>query len=151
MNEFNYRFRVAAPKAAVSAFHFEPGILKILTPPLMIMQVHQFEPLAEGSIAEFTMWMGPVPVHWKAIHSGVSPDGFTDTQVEGPMKTWIHTHRFNAISEHETEVHEHIQYQHHSGLRGIWSRILFPKVGLNSLFAIRSRITRREVARRLRS
>lgn len=150
MNEFEYRFRVKAPQSAVSAFHFEPGILKILTPPLMIMQVHKFEPLAEGSVAEFTMWMGPVPVHWKAVHSDVSVRGFTDTQTEGPMKTWIHTHRFHALSANETEVHEHIRFEHHKGIRGVWSRLLFPTIGLRTLFAIRARITRREVAKRLK-
>jgi ligand-binding SRPBCC domain-containing protein len=146
---FDYRFRVAAPVSAVSAFHFEPGILKQLTPPLMIMQVHQFDPLSDGSIGHFTMWMGPIPVRWKARHSGVSPTGFTDTQIEGPMKSWVHTHRFNSISETETEVHEHIEYEHDSGLRGLWSRLLFPLPALHALFRIRAWITRRELRKRL--
>ena len=102
---FEFRFTVSAPVEAVSAFHFQPGILKKLTPPLMIMQVHKFEPLAEGSIGEFTMWMGPIPVRWKAVHSDVSPAGFTDTQEAGPMKFWKHTHRFKAIDGSTTEVH----------------------------------------------
>ncbi|MFK7819908.1 MAG: cyclase [Planctomycetaceae bacterium] len=149
MQTFDYRFTVDAPVAAVSAFHFEPGILKALTPPLMIMKVHRFDPLAEGSIGEFTMWMGPVPVYWKAEHSNVSEIGFTDTQVEGPMKYWAHTHRFNQIDANKTEVHEHIEYEHHGGLKGIWSRMLFPKVGLTALFTIRRSLTRRQVAQRL--
>lgn len=146
---FDYRFTVDAPLAAVSAFHFEPGILKTLTPPLMIMRVHRFDPLAEGSIGEFTMWMGPIPVYWKAEHSGVSETGFTDTQVAGPMKSWVHTHRFRAIDEQTTEVHEHIEFEHYGGLKGIWSRILFPRVGLIALFTCRRWITRREVRKRL--
>jgi ligand-binding SRPBCC domain-containing protein len=149
MQTFDYRFTVNAPVAAVSAFHFEPGILKALTPPLMIMQVHRFDPLAEGSIGEFTMWMGPIPVRWKAEHSGVSEIGFTDTQVAGPMKHWAHTHRFNEVDANTTEVHEHIEYEHYGGLKGIWSRMLFPKIGLTALFTIRRSITRREVAKRL--
>ncbi len=149
MPVFDYRFRVNAPVEAVSAFHFEPDILKALTPPLMVMQVKLFEPIAEDSVAEFRMWMGPLPVSWKAVHSDVSPAGFTDTQVAGPMKAWIHTHRFNAIEDGTTEVHEHIEFEHHGGLRGIWSRILFPRIGLNALFATRAWITRREVAKRL--
>lgn len=149
MPTFDYRFTVDAPVNVVSAFHFEPGILKTLTPPLMIMQVHRFDPLADGSIGEFTMWMGPIPVRWKAEHSNVSPTGFTDTQVAGPMKNWVHTHRFNAVDETTTEVHEHIEFEHHRGLRGIWSRLLFPHIGLIVLFTIRRWITRREVRRRL--
>ena len=149
MKVFDFRFTVDAPLQAVSAFHHEPGILKTLTPPFMIMQVHRFDPLAEGSIGEFTMWMGPVPVRWKAVHSNVSETGFTDTQAEGPMKSWVHTHTFHAVDECTTEVHEHIEYEHHVGLKGVWSRLLFPKSGLLALFTIRKMITRRAVKKRL--
>lgn len=149
MPVFDYRFTVNAPVEAVAAFHFQPGILKKLTPPLMIMQVHKFEPLAEGSTAEFTMWMGPIPVRWKAVHSNVSQTGFTDTQQTGPMKFWQHTHSFTAIDEHTTEVHEHIEFEHFGGLKGIWSRMLFPPAGLAALFTIRKLITQREVTKAL--
>ena len=149
MPVFDFRFEVNAPLNVVSAFHFEPGILKTLTPPLMIMQVHKFEPLAEESVAEFTMWMGPIPVRWKAVHSNVSETSFTDTQVSGPMKSWVHTHTFSKISDDITQVHEHIEFEHFGGLRGIWSRLLFPKPGLIALFTIRKLITRREVRKRL--
>lgn len=146
MPVFEYRFRVAAPVTAVTEFHFQPGILKALTPPLLWMQVHRFEPLANGSRAEFTMWMGPVPVRWQAVHSNVGLTGFTDTQVSGPMKSWVHTHRFISISEQVSEVHEHIEFEHHSGWRGVWSRMLFPKPALLFLFWWRSVVTRRAAA-----
>lgn len=149
MNVFDYRFTVNAPLQAVSDFHFEPGILKTLTPPLMIMQVHRFDPLAEGSIGEFTMWMGPIPVRWKARHSAVSETSFTDTQISGPMKSWVHCHTFNAIDDQTTEVHEHITFEHFGGLRGLWSHLLFPRPALFVLFTIRKMITRRQVRRRL--
>jgi len=147
MPVFDFRFTVAAPLDAVSAFHFQTGILKALTPPLMIMQVHRFDPLANGSIGEFTIWMGPVPVRWVAEHSDVSQTGFVDTQTKGPMKFWKHTHRFNRISPDITEVHEHIEFEHYPGLRGLWSRILFPRPALITLFAYRRWATRRAVRR----
>jgi len=147
---FDFRFTVDAPLKAVSDFHFEPGILKTLTPPLMIMQVHRFDPLADGSIGEFTMWAGPIPVRWKAVHSNVSETSFTDTQVAGPMKSWVHTHTFAPIAENVTEVHEHIEFEHFGGLKGVWSRMLFPHPALFALFTIRKMITRREVRKRQR-
>jgi ligand-binding SRPBCC domain-containing protein len=149
MPVFDFRFTVDAPVDVVSAFHFEPGILKTLTPPLMIMQVHRFEPLADESINDFTMWMGPVPIRWKAMHSSVSTSGFTDTQVAGPMKFWTHTHSFAADGENSTEVHEYIEYEHAGGLRGLRSRLLFSRIGLLALFTMRKVITRREVRRRM--
>ena len=145
MPVFDFRFTVDAPLQAVSAFHFQTGILKALTPPLMIMQVHRFDPLANGSIGEFTIWMGPIPVRWVAEHSEVSQTGFIDTQTRGPMKSWKHTHRFNRITQEITEVDEHIDFAHHPGLRGLWSRILFPRAALVALFTYRRWATRRGV------
>ena len=145
MPVFDFRFTVNASLEAVSAFHFQTGILKALTPPLMIMQVHRFDPLANGSIGEFTIWMGPIPVRWVAEHSDVSPTGFVDTQTSGPMKFWKHTHRFNRVSPELTEVHEHIEFEHYSGLRGIWSRMLFPRIALIVLFSYRRWATRRAI------
>jgi hypothetical protein len=144
---FDYRFQVPATVDAVADFHFQTGILKSLSPPLMLLQVHRFDPLAEGSIGDFTMWMGPVPVHWRAEHKNVSRAGFTDVQVAGPMKRWEHTHRFTAIDANTSEVHEHIEFEHHTGWRGIWSRMLFPKPALLALFFWRSLVTRRAAAK----
>lgn len=149
MPVFDFKFQVQAPVEVVSAFHFEPGILRTLSPPFTYLQVHNFEPLAEGSIAEFTMWLGPLPVYWKARHSEVSSSGFCDTQVDGPMKYWKHRHSFNEIDADTTEVHEHIEFEHYSGLRGLQSRLLFPKPALWSLFAVRRWKTRRVIARRM--
>ena len=147
MPVFDYRFTVDATQEEVARFHFQPGILKTLTPPLMFMQVHEFEPLAEGSVAEFTLWPGPIPVRWRAVHSNVSSSGFTDTQVAGPMKHWAHTHTFTSLAGGQCEVHEHIEFEHFGGLKGLFSRLLFPRPALWMLFNFRRMITRREIKR----
>ncbi|MFN9720912.1 MAG: SRPBCC family protein [Planctomycetota bacterium] len=147
MSLFESRFIVDAPLATVSAFHFQTGILKRLTPPMTWMQVHRFEPLANGSIADFTIWMGPIPVHWVAEHSEVTATRFIDIQIFGPMKSWKHTHTMTAINATQTEVHDHIVYEHHQGLRGVWSRLLFPVPALKALFLFRSWVTRRDCQR----
>ena len=146
MPVFEYQFTVDAPVKVVSQFHFQPNILQKLCPPLTWMQVHRFEPLADGSVAEFTMWLGPIPVRWQAVHSAVSAAGFTDTQVAGPMKRWVHTHSFTAISDHQSRVSEHIEFEHHRGPRGLWSRLLFPRPALLLLFWFRCQATRRGCA-----
>ena len=55
MPEFNHSFTVDAPLAAVRAFHHDTGVLRQLTPLPIIARVHAFEPLADGSQAEFTL------------------------------------------------------------------------------------------------
>lgn len=142
MKTFDFYFTVNAPVTAVSAFHHDTRILKKLTPPPIFVQIHHFEPLGEGSVAAFTLWFGPVPVRWQAVHNGVSAAGFTDTQMRGPLRHWAHTHRFTAVSPHTTQVHEHIEYAHHTGLRVLFSRLLFARPGLYLLFTARKFLTR---------
>lgn len=147
MQTFDYIFTVPAPLAAVSAFHHDTSILKLLTPPPMFVQIHDFEPLAEGSVANFTIWAGPIPLRWQAVHSNISENGFTDTQNQGPLQFWQHTHRFRPLSPTLTEVHEHIEYAHHAGRRGLLTRLLFSRPGLYGLFTARKLLTRRHLAR----
>ena len=147
MRKFQYRFTVEAPIASVIAFHEDARALKLLTPPPMFVQLHQVETLGEGSIAEFTLWFGPLPIKWRAIHSEVSENGFTDTQMEGPLKYWKHRHQFIKINENVTEIQEEIAYQYHTGLRGLINRIMFSKMSLVFLFTARKTLTRRNLKR----
>lgn len=142
MLTFKYTFTVDAPLTAVSNFHHNTSVLKTLTPPPIIAQIHHFDPMGNGAVAEFTLWFGPLPVRWRAVHSHVSINGFTDTQQQGPLKHWQHTHRFTAVSSTTTRIHEQIEYEHDTGRRGILSRLLFAKPGLFLLFTARKWITR---------
>lgn len=140
---FDHTFTVKAPLAKVAEFHYDTRVIKRLTPPFIIMQLHKIEPMAEGSISDFSLWLGPLPVRWVAIHSKVGPQrGFTDTQQQGPFKQWVHTHTFTAAGDNLTRVNDHIEYEHRSGLRGLISRLLFPRMGLLLTFTYRKLITR---------
>jgi ligand-binding SRPBCC domain-containing protein len=141
---FTYSFTVRAPLAAVAEFHRDARALQRLSPPPLIVQLHRVDPMGEGAVADFTLWMGPLPIRWVAVHSNVNPsNGFTDTQQRGPLRSWRHTHRFMAVSADTTRVTEHITYEHHRGLAGILARLLFSPVGLRFLFWYRSWVTRR--------
>jgi ligand-binding SRPBCC domain-containing protein len=140
---FDYAFAVRASLAAVADFHHDTHALKRLTPPPLFVQLHRVEPLAEGSVADFTLWFGPLPVRWVAVHSNVDARrGFTDTQQAGPMKAWKHTHQFESVSADLTRVSEHIEYAHYSGWRGLFSRLLFNPLALRLLFFYRGLVTR---------
>jgi ligand-binding SRPBCC domain-containing protein len=149
MNTFDYQFSVKAPISAVSKFHHDPNILKKLFPPPIFIQVHQFDPLADGSTAELTMWFGPIPIPWTAVHTNVTQQGFTDTQHRGPLKHWQHTHRFTALNERQTLVKEHIEYDYTKGIRGLLSRLLFNRAGLFLLFTARKWLTRWHIGRQI--
>ena len=101
--------------------------------------------LAEGSTAEFVMWLGPVPINWTAKHSDVDPmNGFTDTQIKGPFRYWQHRHTFRSIDEHTTEVKDVIEakFSRHP-YRAVICGLMW--AGLPTLFGYRAWKTKQEL------
>ena len=146
MQVFDDRFQVNAALEAVSFFHTDARALKRLTPPPVIVQLKRIEPMAEGSQSAFTLWFGPLPVRWLAVHSNVDAKrGFTDTQVQGIMKRWVHTHQWQAIDARTTQMTEHVEYEYYPGLRGLLSRLLFARPLLKLMFAYRRWVIKRSV------
>jgi len=103
--EFHHRFRVQAPLAMVAAFHRRSASMGAITPPPVLVRVHRAPAIlnSEDEMA-FTMWMGPLPIHWLARIENVTPTGFVDRQLRGPFRQWVHRHTFRAIDAESTEV-----------------------------------------------
>lgn len=144
MPTFDYSFTVDAPVEAVAAFHEDTRVLRRLTP--AYVKIHRFDPLADGAVAEFTVWFGPIPIKWRARHRDVGPHGFTDIQDRGPLASWVHTHRFEAVTPASTRVNEHIEYEYESGWEGVVGRLFFGPLALRALFTYRAWRTRRAVS-----
>ncbi|MEW6505412.1 MAG: hypothetical protein AB1457_15745 [Chloroflexota bacterium] len=143
MRHFRYQFEVGASQAAVAEFHRNTRVLRWLTPPPIWVQFHHLEPIAEGSLAEFTLWFGLFPVRWRAVHSRVDPlGGFTDTMVKGPLRFWQHRHSFKALQPERTRIVEEIEFEYPPGIAGWWTRLIYSPFALRLLFSYRSMITR---------
>ena len=145
MRQFRHEFQVNAPIERVAEFHSSTEALKLLTPPPLFVKFNHIEPMGEGSRADFTLWFGPIPIHWIAKHTDVHPtDGFTDTQVEGPFQTWIHRHTFMQMTSDMTKIIDKIEGQPSDRLfSGIVSRFMW--LTLPILFSYRARQTKRAV------
>jgi len=138
--KYEHRFTVEAPLTAVAEFHKDTSALRLLSPPPMVVQFNNVEPLEEGSVADFTMWLGPLPIRWVALHSEVDPlHGFVDTQQSGPFRSWRHQHQFRAVNENRTEVIDTIEAEYGS----LVSRFMW--ANLPVLFGYRGWRTRREL------
>jgi ligand-binding SRPBCC domain-containing protein len=141
--KYQHRFRVHAPLDAVAEFHRQADSMAAITPPLVPVQMRQTPPrLKDGDQMEFRMWLGPLPVGWRAQIKQVSPTGFSDEQLAGPFRHWIHRHTFVPIDQEVTEVVDEIQ----AGLRRhlLWGPVgLAMWLGLPMLFAYRGWKTRR--------
>ena len=145
MRRFRHEFQFNVPITRVAEFHSSTHALNLLTLPPMFVKFNQIEPLGEGSRSDFTLWLGPIPIHWVVVHSEVNPvEGFTDTRVEGRFQTWVHKHKFQSLSTEKTRIIDQIIGQP-SGqfLRGTISRFMWLTLPL--LFWYRARQTCRLV------
>lgn len=142
MPVFDFSFTVDAPLSAVRDFHRDTSALKRLTPPPTFVRLISIEPLAEGSVSKFVLWVGPLPLRWTAVHRDVSDRGFTDVQASGPAAAWAHTHTFTPLSDGRTRIDEHIEFKHKAGAWGIVTRLLFSKPNLWLMFSYRRFVTR---------
>lgn len=142
IKRFRRRFTVKVPLHRVAEFHRDSRALKRLTPPPVFVQLHRVDPLAENSITDFTMWLGPLPVRWTAVHTEVHPSrGFKDSQLRGPFASWEHRHLFVPLDESTTEVVDEIQAAFSSGVWGLLGRFMW--LNLPFMFAYRGWVTRR--------
>ena len=107
--QYKHQFIVNAPLTSVSNFHQDSRALRQLSPPPIWVQFHEVEPLGEGSVADFTMWLGPLPIRWTAVHTQVTQHGFLDTQKRGPFQSWTHRHSFRELFDGRTEVIDEIE------------------------------------------
>lgn len=104
------RTAVAAPAAALAAWHARPGAFERLAPPWERVAVvaRDGDVPAPGSTVTLRVRRGPFAVTWIARHEAL-PDGsgFADVQVRGPFAAWRHEHRF-AVTPSGSELADRI-------------------------------------------
>ncbi len=105
---YRHRFVVAAPREAVAAFHRRPESLAAITPPGIVLRLGPTPALlGEGDRMRFTLRLaGLLPIPWAARISEMGPEGFVDSQEEGPFALWRHEHRFVALGPEATAVED---------------------------------------------
>jgi ligand-binding SRPBCC domain-containing protein len=108
------------PLAEVFAFFGDPANLVRLTPPEFHLRLLEAPPrLALGSRVVFQGRRWGIPQRVVSeITTFDAPAVFTDTQVEGPFRKWVHTHRFEAVAG-GTRVSDHVEYEPPGGLLGL--------------------------------
>jgi ligand-binding SRPBCC domain-containing protein len=140
---YRHRFQARAPVERVVEFHSRSTSMTAITPPPIIVRVQRAPAvLKEGDEMDFTMWLGPLPIHWLARIEAVSANGFTDRQLRGPFAEWVHRHSFVVVDEQTTEVVDEVSLRLSS--QPLWWLVgLGMQLGLPILFGYRGYKTRR--------
>jgi ligand-binding SRPBCC domain-containing protein len=144
---YRHTFQVDEPQAVVREFHRHPSALVGITPPPVFIRLDNApDPLQDGDEMAFTTWIGPLPIRWRSRIESVDATGFTDRQVSGPFREWVHRHEFLPLGDSLTLVRDDIEFS----LRPhpVWGMVgLSMAAGLPVLFAYRTWKTRRLLGR----
>ena len=146
---FEFRSKINAPAQEVLDWHWRPGSMQKLIPPWENVSVLKpADSPADGQRAILRMHIGPVHLDWVAEHCDyVKGKKFADKQISGPFSYWMHTHSVNPISEYESELIDHVEYELPmaiitSAFMGTW---VASKLG--RMFEFRHQVTKAECER----
>jgi len=94
------------------AFFASAENLEAITPPWLHFRILEApEPLERGSLLRYRLRLFGVPIRWRTeIVEWRPPCTFTDMQLSGPYRLWVHTHRFTSVSG-GTEIYDNVRYR----------------------------------------
>lgn len=106
------------PPEEVFAWHERPGALERLTPPWANVDVeHQDPGVRDGARVVLRVRHGPASFRWELRHRDYQPHRqFCDEQLSGPLKSWLHTHRFAPLDAGGTALEDTIDLEAPMGL-----------------------------------
>jgi ligand-binding SRPBCC domain-containing protein len=101
------------PRAEVFAFFAAADNLERITPPELGFRIRTPLPIAmgPGTLIEYRLSLFGVPFTWQTrITAWEPPHTFTDEQLKGPYREWVHTHSFMEAAG-GTIVHDEVRYR----------------------------------------
>ena len=121
MASFKERTVLPFPRQVVFDYHNRIGALPRLVPPWQKVEIEQPPTsFGNGSRVIVSVAIGPFRKRWVAEHFDcVEGEQFCDRQIEGPFKSFTHTHRFlPGPDESQSVLEDQINYQLPAGALG---------------------------------
>jgi len=144
---FVKRTAINVPQKALHDWHMRPGAFERLTPPWAGMRMIEGPPAIEhGARARLALEFGPLSLHWHSRYE-VEPGEFRDIQERGPMKRWIHAHRFLEAPGGGAILEDAIDYELPLGALGRLLAGTRVARRLERLFSYRHEVTRADLER----
>ena len=145
-----YRTELAdhAPET-VFDWHERPGALERLTPPWADVEViERSGGIRDGGTVSLRIRRGPTSFRWDLRHRDYEYGRqFRDEQVSGPLRSWLHTHRFEPNGLGGTIAEDEIDIEPPLGFAGAAVGPALVKGELGRLFRFRYRRLFTDLAR----
>jgi hypothetical protein len=129
---------LARPLEEVFRFFSEASNLAQLTPPSMHFRVITAQPVEmhDGTLIEYRLRVRGVPIRWVSrIEDWEEGRGFSDRQLKGPYRHWLHRHQFEATAD-GTRIIDRLEYALPFGVFGLVALPLVRR-DLDAIFAYR--------------
>jgi len=104
---------IKKPLLEVFEFFSKAENLNKITPPELQFEFVTPLPIAvhQGAKIEYKIKLSGIPFRWKTLISEWNPPySFTDQQIKGPYRVWIHRHSFKALNDNETLMTDEVQF-----------------------------------------
>jgi hypothetical protein len=134
---------------SVFDWHERPGALERLTPPWGELEVlERTNGIRDGAEVKLRIHRGPTSFKWHLRHRDYEYGRqFRDEQISGPLKSWLHTHRFSELEGGGTLVEDEIELEPPLGPAGAALGPTFLRSELERLFRFRHRRLYTDLAR----
>ena len=131
---------VPTPLEQTFDFFADPRNLEAITPPWLHFRILDApDRLRRGSLLRYSLRLFRVPIRWTTeITAWDPPHGFTDTQLRGPYRLWVHEHRLEDVGT-GTRVTDRVRYRVPLGPAGRAANRLLVRAWLDEIFDYRAR------------
>ena len=130
---------VRRTRREVFAFFADAANLERITPPALHFEIRSPQPIAMGAGAtiDYQLSLFGLKFQWRTLIESFDPESrFVDVQLEGPYRSWRHTHEFSDAPG-GTLVLDHVEYEVPFGPLGEIARRLFVARQLRRIFDFR--------------
>jgi len=137
---FESRLWLPAPRKEAFEFFSKAENLQKITPSWLNFKILTSLPIKirQGSLIDYRLKLFGIPIRWKTeISAWEPPHCFVDSQIKGPYKTWIHTHRFESI-DRGTIMADRVEYMPKGWFLAPLLNRLFVKRNVKKIFEYRS-------------
>jgi ligand-binding SRPBCC domain-containing protein len=121
------------------AFYGDADNLERITPPWLRFRILDPRPqaLSAGARLQYSLVLHRFPVRWTTeIRIWEPPHHFVDFQVQGPYRTWEHTHTFAPLGG-GTLITDQVRYAIPYGPLGALAHVAFVRRDLRRIFDYR--------------